>query len=327
MEKVRVGFVGAGGIAANHLKNIQKNDQAEIVAICDINEEVASEKAGVYGGSVYTSFDEMIKKEQLDALFISVPPFAHGEMEEKAAGKGIHLMVEKPLGLNLETTLKKAEIIKQSGIICASGYCLRYLDTVQKAKDYLQGKKIAMIRGHYLTMFVPTPWYREMEKSGGQLVEQSTHIVDLARYLSGEIAQVHANMSLQVHKDIENITIPDVTSVNIVFDTGAVGNIVSSFAQFDHRMGLEIMGEDFRVVLDGVNVSIIEKDHTIDYKSRVDVYKVQDDVFIEAILTGNPDLILSTYEDGLKTLSVTLAANQSNEAGVPVNIPLGGKTK
>lgn len=327
MKKVRVGFVGAGGIAVNHLKNIQKNEQAEIVAICDTNEEAARQKAGVYGGSVYTSFDEMIEQEQLDALFISVPPFAHGEMEEKAARKGIHLMVEKPLGLDLETVLRKAEVIKQSGIICASGYCLRYLDTIQKAKDYLQDKKVAMLNGHYLTMFVPTPWYREMEKSGGQLVEQSTHIVDLARYLGGEMAQVHANMSLQVHGAIENITIPDVTSVNIVFDTGAVGNIASSFAQFDHRMGLEIMGEDFRVILDGVNVSIIEKDQTITYKSRVDVYKVQDDAFIEAILTGNQELILSTYEDGLKTLAVTLAANQSNETGVPVKLPLGGESK
>ena len=171
MKKVRVGFVGAGGIVNVHLQHIRKNEMARVTAICDIHEETALRKAQEYGGAAYTNVDEMLEKEALDALFISVPPLAHGEMEEKAARKGIHLMVEKPLGLDYQKTAKKVEIIKQSGIICGVGYCLRYLDSVAKAKEYLQDKKVAMVRGHYLSSFVPTPWYREWEKSGGQLVE------------------------------------------------------------------------------------------------------------------------------------------------------------
>jgi predicted dehydrogenase len=320
LKKVRVGFVGAGGIANVHLQHISKNEMAEVTAICDIHEETVLQKAKEYGGAAYTNVDEMFEKEQLDALFISVPPFAHGEIEEKAARKGIHLMVEKPLGLDYQTVAKKAEIIKQSGIICGSGYCLRYLDTVAKAKEYLQDKKTAMVRGHYLSSFVPTPWYREWEKSGGQLVEQSTHIVDLARYLGGEINQVYANMSLQVHHDVPNITIPDVTSVNFVYESGAVGHIDSTFAQFDHRMGIEVMGEEFRLVIDGVNLTIIEKDSNQSFKSEVDFYQEQDRMFIEAIVKGDRNLLLSSYEDGLKTLAVTLAANQSQETALPVRV-------
>jgi predicted dehydrogenase len=320
LKKVRVGFVGAGGIANVHLQHISKNEMAEVTAICDIHEETALQKAKEYGATAYTNVDEMFEKEQLDALFISVPPFAHGEIEEKAARKGIHLMVEKPLGLDYQTVAKKAEIIKQSGIICGSGYCLRYLDTVAKAKEYLQDKKTAMVRGHYLSSFVPTPWYREWEKSGGQLVEQSTHIVDLARYLGGEINQVYANMSLQVHHNVPNITIPDVTSVNFVYESGAVGHIDSTFAQFDHRMGIEVMGEEFRLVIDGVNLTIIEKDSNQSFKSEVDFYQEQDRMFIEAIVKGDRNLLLSSYEDGLKTLAVTLAANQSQETALPVRV-------
>jgi predicted dehydrogenase len=320
LKKVRVGFVGAGGIANVHLQHISKNEMAEVTAICDIHEETVLQKAKEYGGAAYTNVDEMFEKEQLDALFISVPPFAHGEIEEKAARKGIHLMVEKPLGLDYQTVAKKAEIIKQSGIICGSGYCLRYLDTVAKAKEYLQDKKTAMVRGHYLSSFVPTPWYREWEKSGGQLVEQSTHIVDLARYLGGEINQVYANMSLQVHHNVPNITIPDVTSVNFVYESGAVGHIDSTFAQFDHRMGIEVMGEEFRLVIDGVNLTIIEKDSNQSFKSEVDFYQEQDRMFIEAIVKGDRNLLLSSYEDGLKTLAVTLAANQSQETALPVRV-------
>ncbi|KGM45969.1 Gfo/Idh/MocA family oxidoreductase [Neobacillus niacini] len=320
MKKVRVGFVGAGGIANVHLQHISKNEMAQVTAFCDIHEKTALLKAQEYGGAAYTKVDEMLEKEPVDALFISVPPFAHGDIEEKAARKGIHLMVEKPLGLDYQKTAKKAEIIKQSGIICGVGYCLRYLDTVARAKEYLLDKKPAMVRGHYLSSFVTTPWYREWEKSGGQLVEQSTHIVDLARYLGGEIKQVYANMSLQVHSDVPNITIPDVTSMNFVYDSGAVGHIDSTFAQFDHRTGMEVMGEDFRVVIDGGNLTIIEKDSTISFKSEVDFYEEQDRMFIEAIVKGDQNLLLSSFEDGLKTLAVTLAANQSHEKGLPVKV-------
>lgn len=256
----------------------------------------------------------------MDALFICVPPFAHSDMEEKAARLGIHLMVEKPVGLDMETVQKKYEVIKKSGVICATGYCLRYLDTVQKAKEYLQGKEIAMVRGHYLTSFVQTPWYREMAKSGGQLVEQSTHTVDLMRYLGGEITNVHANMGLQVTTDIPKIDIPDVTSVNFSFGNGAVGHLDSSFTQPDHRMGVELLGRDFRVVIDGVNLTIVDKDSSVTYKSKVDFYEEQDKAFISAILTNNEDLLLSSYENGLKTLAVTLGANESEQVGQPIQL-------
>ncbi|MCR2823466.1 Gfo/Idh/MocA family protein [Lederbergia panacisoli] len=313
MEKVKVGFVGVGGIASVHLKNVSENENAEIVAVCDINEENAEKQGEAYNASVYTDFDLMLENEQLDALFVSVPPFAHGDIEEKTVKKGIHLLVEKPVELDLVLAKEKAKVIRESGVINASGYCLRYLDTIQKAKEYLADKKIAMVRGQYISSFVQTPWYRIMSKSGGQLVEQATHVADLMAYLGGGIEKVSANMSLQVMDDIENINIPDVTSVNVTFSSGAVGHLDSSFTQPDHRMGVEVLGRDFRVELVGTTLKIVEKDHTETYESEVDFYEVQDRTFIEAVRTNNQDLILASYEDGLKTLAVTLAANQSNQ--------------
>jgi predicted dehydrogenase len=320
MSKVKVGFVGVGGIAGVHLENVSKNIHAEIVAVCDIAEESAKKKGLQYNASAYTDIDEMLEKETLDAVFVCVPPFAHGDIEEKIVKRGIHLLVEKPLGLDIETVQKKAKIIKDSGVICGVGYCLRYLDTVAKAKEYLKDKSIAMVRGHYITSFVPTPWYREMNKSGGQLVEQSTHTLDLMRYLAGEIDNVYTNMSLQVLSDIPNMEIPDVTSVNVTFESGAVGHLDSSMIQFDHRSGVEILGRDFRILIDGVDLSIVEKDSTITYKSKVDFYQEQDRVFIEAVMKADPGLLLSNYEDGAKTLAVTLASNKSSEMGLPIKL-------
>ncbi|GIN70568.1 hypothetical protein J14TS2_10430 [Bacillus sp. J14TS2] len=315
MAKVRVGFVGVGGIANAHLNNISQNEDAEIVAVCDIAEEAAIRQGEKYKATVYTDIDQMLEKENMDALFICVPPFAHGDIEEKAAQKGIHLLVEKPVELDFKRAKEKAEIIAQSGVINASGYCLRYLDTVQIAKDYLQDKQVAMVRGHYLTSLVPTPWYRLKNKSGGQLVEQATHILDLMSYLCGDIKQIQAHMSLQVMNGIEEMDIPDVTSVNVRFETGAVGHLDSSITQHDHRMGLEILGRNFRLEIEGTSLSIYEKERTTTYTSKVDFYDVQDREFIKAIQTNNQELVLASYQDGVETLSKSLAANVANEQG------------
>ena len=317
MKIINVGFIGVGGIAAKHLENISKNEHASIVAVCDIDPDRVREVGEQYGVPSYINVDNMLQNESLHALFVCVPPFAHGEIEEKAASRGIHLMVEKPVGLDLPMVRAKEKAIADSGIICSTGYCLRYLDTVAKAKEYLTGKQIAMIRAHYVTTFVRTPWYRKMSLSGGQLVEQTTHTVDLIRYLAGDFRTVYTNSALNVMTDIPDIDIPDVTSVNFMMESGAVGNLSSTFIQADHQTGIEIMGRDFRVIIDGTSLHVIEKDNKVTFESEIDFYEEQDNAFIDAIRFNKKELILAPYSEAVKTLAVTLAANHSGETGQP----------
>lgn len=312
MGKVKVAFIGVGGIATAHLNNIAQNEQADIVAVCDISQENAQKQGKAFSAKSYTNYKDMLNQEKLDAIYVCVPPFAHGDIEENIVEKGIHLLVEKPIELNLDKAVAKSEVIRASGVINASGYCLRYLDTVQKAKSYLADKQIAMVRGHYISGFVDTPWYRVQSQSGGQLVEQATHTLDTMSYLAGDIKQVYADMSLKVMHDIDHIDIPDVTSVNVTFESGAVGHLDSSFTQPDHRMGAEFLGRDFRVELNGTDLTIIEKGQTIHHQSKVNFLEEEDRLFIEAVRTNNQDLIHASYEDGVKTLAVSLAANHSH---------------
>jgi predicted dehydrogenase len=317
---IRVGFIGVGGVAQVHLENMKENNDVEIVAVCDVIAKVAESTAHRYGAVPYTDYNKLLTNEQLDALFICVPPFAHQMIEEKAAARGIHLFVEKPIGLDIYTVHQKYRSIKEAGIITATGYCLRYLDIVRKAKKYLADKTVGMARGYYLTTFVETPWWRNMNKSGGQFVEQTTHTVDLMRYLIGDVQKVYADMALRVMDDTPGIDIPDVGSINFVFDSGAIGNITTSFTQPDHRSGIEILGRGFSLLLDEDSLVITEEDGQQQIDRLVDFRKEQDDTFIQAIMTGNRDLILAPYEEALATLLVTFAANQSADSGSPVYV-------
>ena len=100
---VKVAFVGIGGIMEVHLRNLSAMKDVRMVAYCDTDIERAKRAAKVYGGRSYTDVRRMYDKERPRAVFVAVPPFAHGEPEIEAAKRGIHLFVEKPIALTRDT--------------------------------------------------------------------------------------------------------------------------------------------------------------------------------------------------------------------------------
>ncbi|GGJ02031.1 hypothetical protein GCM10010885_09110 [Alicyclobacillus cellulosilyticus] len=315
---LRIGVVGAGGIGRVHLDRIAASGLAEVVAVCDVAEPVAAEAAARVGAAKYTDYGRMLAAERLDAVFLCVPPFAHGEMEEMAARRGVHLFVEKPLGLDMDAVRHKAEVIQVSGVLAAAGYCLRYHEPVEWAKSYLADKEIAMVVGFYHTSFVPTPWWRRMDLSGGQLVEQSTHIADLMRYLAEEVTRVHAEMALVASRDVADLDIYDVGCVNVRFASGAVGALTTTFTQVDHAAGVEVFGRHFRLRIDMDGAVLITSAGREVVPAGEDFYARQDKAFLQAVATGDASLIRSPYVDAARTLALTLAANASARSGQPV---------
>src|SRR5262245_41594461 len=103
MERVRLGFIGCGGIAQEHFKGLATLPEAQMVAFCDLRGEVAEAAAGQYGGRAYTDHETLLANAELDALFIILPPFAHGASERAALDRDLPFFVEKPVGNDLET--------------------------------------------------------------------------------------------------------------------------------------------------------------------------------------------------------------------------------
>ena len=79
MDTVKIGVIGVGGMASGHMKNLAGFEDVEFAAMCDISKERASQASQEFGGNSYTDFKEMYDKEELDAVYICTPPFAHGE--------------------------------------------------------------------------------------------------------------------------------------------------------------------------------------------------------------------------------------------------------
>ena len=333
--KVRVGFVGCGGIAEAHLKGLVKNPHAELNAFCDISLPRARKIAGQYGTEDSKVFDEagkMLDDAKPDITYFCLPPFAHGS-ELDAIKRGIPFFVEKPLSLYLDQARQIASAVEKKGLLTSVGYMNRYRKGIQKVQALLKEDPPILVLGGWIGG-TPRPssegaiwsWWVVKEKSGGQFHEQVTHTVDIVRFLCGDVAEVHAFPAKGFNKDLPpNYSIEDASVVSLKFVNGAIGNLWASCSANGGGGGvtLNVYANKTTALFSGwehkLRLLQMNKEPE-EIPGEPDIFTIEDNALIDAIRLNDPSRILCTYSDGLKTLEVTLAANQSMETGKPVKI-------
>ena len=138
---MRVGMIGIGGIADVYRKGLVQYTQP-IAAVCDINESRVAEVAAATGAKGYTDYRAMLANEQLDAVFVSIPPGVHGNQVIDVVNSGAAVFVAKPIGLDLELVRQTHAAIVASGVINQVGYMARYADIAAKARELIGDRKI-----------------------------------------------------------------------------------------------------------------------------------------------------------------------------------------
>lgn len=319
---VEVGFIGTGNIANYHLNSLEKLADARVTAVYDVARERAEQVARRFSAKVYTDHRELIETSGIQALYVCLPPFSHEDQEVLAAERGIALFIEKPVALTEERARQVLAAVRKSNVISSTGYHWRHSPLTDRARELLQGKTIGMVQGYWHGGMPGVSWWRRLDQSGGQFVEQTTHIVDLARYLVGDVRRVFASYATRALGAVDNFTVSDVGTVNLEFESGAVGNIATScmVGQF-YTVGLHVLCQGLILEELSNTLRVIQPGHTQEFRSNENPYLLEDRAFIEAVQTGNPAAIRAPYVEAVKTLLVTLAANQSAQTGQPVDVP------
>jgi predicted dehydrogenase len=335
---VRIGFCGTGGIAAEHLKNLQTLENAQLAGLYDAapgraeqaREMLAAQDsaAGKTPPSIYPGLREMIADAGLDALYVCLPPFVHGETELTALDAGLALYVEKPVALGIDVARQVAQAVRQAGVVSAVGYQLRYLPSVHRARALLAGQPIGMLIGLYLAGLPgPGHWWRIMSQSGGQVVEQATHTVDMMRFLAGEVTSVYARYARHVLRDEPQMDIPDVSALTLEFANGAIGNLSAScllgWGMTRDLHGVRVVAHQLLVHVAGAGSGTARyPDGRVETLAddNVSAMLLADSAFVEAVATHDQSRVLSSYEDGLRSAAVTWAANESARTGQPVTV-------
>jgi predicted dehydrogenase len=192
LTKVRIGMVGAGAVAARHVRTLLAMDGVEVAGVADPALERARELAGSAGAAAYPNHMELLDAERLDAVYICVPPFAHGAPELAVIDAGLPMFVEKPVAIDQGTAATVAARLDERPVLTCTGYHWRWLDIFDRAAGLLADRPPRLVQCSWLDKVAPPAWWRRREGSGGQVIEQTTHVLDTARGLAGEVTEVHA---------------------------------------------------------------------------------------------------------------------------------------
>jgi len=322
VSRLRVACVGTGFIAGRHLDALLAMPEVEVVAVADPVADRATAAAARAGGRAYADGLVLLATEDLDAVWLCVPPFAHGPLEQAALARGLPFFVEKPIAVDLAGAQPVADGVRATGLRTAVGYHWRYLDVVEQARILLDERPAQLLVGQWLDTTPAAPWWSRRDRSGGQLVEQSTHLFDLARLLGGEVDSVCAAESTLQREQWPGADVPTASTALLRFASGAVGSVSSScLLDGRHRVGL-------RLVCPGRVLELRERalsDHELlvddapPVRSGQDPVAAEDRAFVDALL-GRGDDVRVPYAEALRTHALACAVDTSARTGLPVEL-------
>ncbi|MBO5913140.1 MAG: Gfo/Idh/MocA family oxidoreductase [Clostridia bacterium] len=275
---IKFGLIGFGGIArshkAAHLKLENEGFGSKLVAICDIRPEIfgkdmeinlgAANTGSMDGINLYTSVDEMLEKEELDAVDICLPSYMHADMAVKCLEKGLHVMSEKPMALNTKDCKRMIAAANKADRKLMIGLCLRFEPMYLVLKEMIDSNKFGKVNNVYFERLGGMPtgwenWYYDPEKSGGIEFDLHIHDLDMTRFLFGEPKWVSS-----VKNGYRNINTRfgyDGFSVMTVDDW-------SGSNTFKFKMGYRVAFDDATVVMENGIVTVFPYEgetYTVEY--------------------------------------------------------------
>jgi predicted dehydrogenase len=216
-EKLRVGMVCAAGIGASHVMDWRYLEkQAEITAVMDVDEEMARNTAHLSGDVPWTTdLDELLAREDVDAVDICSPPFAHADQVVAAAQAGKHVLCEKPFTVNLDDADRALEACKQAGVKLMLAFPRPYSASSRRLKEMVKteelGKPIRIYTAHHMRaewLRKRTGWFFDPKKSGGTAIEGVIHDFHFFPWLFGPAKRIYSEAGTFIFTD-RSPTLPD----------------------------------------------------------------------------------------------------------------------
>ncbi len=310
--------MGTGWIATRHLTVLSQLPGVEVVAVADPIRERAQAAAAGLGARSYDDGIALLAAEDLDAVWLCVPPFAHRTLETAAVARDVPFFVEKPLAADLDTALSN----RRAG----TRACAPHRRRSSLAPPRHGGpRRRAVARdtaspgdGFWLGSRPRWAWWSLRERSGGQVLEQTTHVFDLARVLVREVDAVDA-VEVAPGTDAD---VPVAATAKLRFASGAIGTISSACVLgWRHRVGLDLA--DDRVIefaergLYDHELRVVRGDGEHVERSDEDPIAREDREFIAAV-RREVETVRVPYEEALRTHALAWAADRAAREQVQV---------
>jgi predicted dehydrogenase len=323
-ENVRFGVIGLG-MGAVRCKEISETQQAELIAVCDLDLEKAKKIAEKYNVDYYKDYKEMLKRDDIDVVFVMTPSGLHGEITIDALRMKKNVVVTKPMEVDLKIADKMIEEAKKENLILAVDFECRYSPDNQKVNYGIkQG-----IFGKLILGECSLKWYRSQQyyeegnwrgtwkyDGGGSLINQTVHFIDILQWFMGEVEEVVGYTGIYTHK----IETEDIGIAILKFKNGALGRITGT-TTYPKSLPpkIEVHGERAGIILEG---NKIKEWHHIENLPLFEYEYSGPKNIVEDIISAikNKTKVAVDGEEGKKSLKIIKAIYKSNEMKRPVKL-------
>ncbi|MBO1004013.1 Gfo/Idh/MocA family protein [Pseudogracilibacillus auburnensis] len=340
MSKLKVGVIGCGSISRyRHLPEYAANSQVEIVAVCDIIEDRATEMAEQYNATAYTDYNKMLEEADIDVVSVCTPNYLHAPMSIDALNAGKHVLCEKPMATSEEEAKNMIAAAEASGKKLMIAHNQRFVTSHAKAREIIKSGAAGRIYSFRTAFGHPGPegwsidgreswFFRKDEAFIGAMGDLGVHKTDLMRYLLGEeFVEVGAFVESGAKGDSD---VDDNAVCVLKSESGIIGTLAASWAYGK---------EDNSTIIYAENAVLRLEDHpeyslVVQYRNgetvNYDLGKIQSneeggqnstrviEFFVDSIV--NDIVPPVSGEEGMKSLNVVLAALESTETKQIVQI-------
>lgn len=311
---IRLGLVGAGWIARQHLVALERLGRTELVGVTSRTLEGAVALTDQWSGRPFDDLDAMLDAAAPDIAYVCVPPHQAVAIGERLVERGIPFLIEKPLASDdPDGPVRLAAAIERAGLLVAVGYHLRALDVMDRLRARLVDRPPHLVVARWVAETPGPSWWSRVGQGGGQVVEQATHLYDLARFLVGE-AEVVGAVSTRTGGNEDLGSVADAAAAVLRFRSGAIGSFASA-----HRLPtatieivlasdglLTTLGKGPRSQGDW-HLRFDDEAGTSEIDATADPYEIQAAAFLDAVEARDSARLLCSYGDALLTDRLTRA--------------------
>lgn len=345
---MRYALIGCGRIATNHVKAVL-NNSLELVAVCDVvpeNMESLLEKHDLQKDTSikrYNDYKKMIEENKLDLIGIATESGNHAEIALYCIGKGIHLIIEKPIAMSIQDADEIIRCAKEKGVKVSACHQNRFNTAVQEMRKAVESGRFGTLSHGSIHVrwnrnenyYTQAPWRGKWASDGGALMNQCIHGIDLLRWMMGdEIEEVYGATRQQFHDYLEA---EDLGMAVVKFKNGAVATIEGTTNVYPQNLEetLYLFGKTGTVKLGGTSTNNIDvwnfADETEEDHEKKGLEEATSNVYGNGHTSLYADVIDAIEHDrapyvdavaGRNALELVLAIYKSQKTGQPVKFPL-----
>jgi predicted dehydrogenase len=229
-ERMRFAVIGINGQGRAHLRALQETPEAELVAVCDVNEQAARARGEEYGVPWHTDYESLLKRDDVEAVTLALPHYLHCPVAVAALEAGKHVVTEKPMAVSVGECDRMIAAAERAGRRLTVSHQGRAGPSVPYLRDLIQGEALGrLIRVVWLSGGTRTQYYFDTEtwrgtwaeEGGGTLINQKVHDLDRFSYLVGQPREVAAFTTNLFHR--LDPLVDTLAGATFLWDGGAVG--------------------------------------------------------------------------------------------------------